>query len=159
MGTGSAESPEIGAKALDAVQSPGRSGSWTRPGPKPPRHRALRIPGSGGQIPVVRDLLQRGSRSPPACPAATACSTIDRTAVSTSFTRRADRAGAAPGPPTTAPPRAAVHEHDAAILVVTVGPVGDRRPAELTGRCWGGNGRQEPVGRGGAGPRPRRVAR
>ncbi len=44
-----------------------------------------------------------GTRPPPACPAATACTTIPRTAVSTALILRADRAGLLPGPVSTIP--------------------------------------------------------
>ena len=75
------------------------------PGPHPPPRPAVLRRAPRRQVRVIGDLVTAAcTRRPGAVPSVTACTTMPRTAASTALTRRADLAGAVPGPASTTAP-------------------------------------------------------
>ena len=79
------------------------------PGPHPPTHPATLASRHAGKITIVGDLIEQRHQPRRGLPAATACTTMPRTARSTPLIRDGQRAGTAPGPVSTTaePPSAA----------------------------------------------------
>jgi hypothetical protein len=119
--------PTTATMSASAARSTGRFGSCSRCRARI-RHD---IPASSPRAASGRSRSSAtsnssGTRCPPACPAATARTTIPRTAVSTALIRRAPRTGGTPGPRAQSPQPQA-HRHPR--------PAGQRAPAtSLTAR-------------------------